>query len=707
MLHEALKKYFGFEAFREGQEAVIRAALGKRDALLVMPTGSGKSLCFQLTALMLPGTTLVVSPLIALMKDQVDALERRGIPATFLNSSVDADEMGWRLDQLKKGRYKLVYIAPERFRNQRFLQALEGACISMLTIDEAHCISQWGHDFRPDYLHLQTVVRRLPPETRVMAVTATATEEVRKDICRQLCLGEAPRGEPLVLVTGFSRPNLYLTVRPVRTHAQKLQRVAALIDMFACGIVYCATRKMAERVCVMLRECGAEPLLYHGALSDAERISVQDAFMRAEKAVVVATNAFGMGVDRPDIRFVAHWDVPGSIEAYYQEVGRAGRDGAFAWCELLYTYADVRTQQFFLDGANPAAEDIYSVYRTVQSECADGAEAAFSAEEWAQRAGLKNDMAVRSILGMLERAALIERELKAGQRIYTTRLAPKQDLERLKRLCAHLHLKRSADEGKLQAMLGFVSARGCRHRFLLAYFGETSPQNRCVQCDVCSALPERLSSPAPLGAAEALLLKKALSGVGRMNARFTLAQVIQVVRGEEHPFIERHALRGLSTYGLLKEHSAAFLESVYRCALFDGLIRLAGGETHSAALTARGRDWLFDRLPDEPLRWPGKEKPATGPVEKPRPLKVPVAGDTQGLERKITQWAVAEAERRNLPRYAILHKKTILALTAAMPGSTEALQEIPGLGDIKIARYGRQILRLLHGSDAELPGLEG
>lgn len=706
MLHEALKKYFGFEAFREGQEAVIRAALGSRDALLVMPTGSGKSLCFQLTALMLPGTTLVVSPLIALMKDQVDALERRGISATYLNSSVDSDEMGWRLDQLKKGRYKLVYIAPERFRNQRFLQVLESIPVSMLTIDEAHCISQWGHDFRPDYLHLQTVVRKLPPQTRVMAVTATATEEVRKDICRQLCLGEAPRSEPLVLVTGFSRPNLYLTVKPVRTHAQKLQRVAALIDMFACGIIYCATRKMAERVCVMLKECGASPLLYHGALSDSERIAVQDAFMRAEKAVVVATNAFGMGVDRADIRFVAHWDVPGSIEAYYQEVGRAGRDGAFAWCELLYTYADVRTQQFFLDGANPTAEDVYSIYRTVQSECADGAEATFSAEEWAGRAGLKNDMAVRSILGMLERAALIERELKAGQRIYTTRLAPKQDLERLKRLCARLQLKRSADEQKLQAMLGFVSARGCRHRFLLAYFGESSPHSRCVQCDVCSALPERLAPPTPLSADEALLLKKALSGIGRMNARFTIAQVIQVMRGETHPFIEHHALHALSTYGLLKESDPTFLESVYRCALVDGLIRLAGDGAHNASLTPRGRDWLFDRLPGAPLHWPRKEKAITQPVEKPKPLKVPTSGNTQSLERKIAHWAVAEAERRNLPRYAILHKKTIQALASAMPDSTEALQEIPGLGDIKIARYGRQILRLLHGTDSDLPGLD-
>lgn len=703
-LTDLLKQHFGFDDFREGQETVVRAALEGRDALLVMPTGSGKSLCFQLTALMLPGVTLVVSPLIALMKDQVDALERKGIPATFLNSSVSLDEMTWRLEQMRQGRYKLVYLAPERFRNQRFMHVLQRVPVSMLTIDEAHCISQWGHDFRPDYLYLQNVVRAMPPETRIMAVTATATEEVREDICRQLCLGDAPRKEPLVLVTGFARNNLYLAVHPVRTHAQKLERVCTLVDLFGCGIVYCATRKMAERVCMMLKEHGYAPFLYHGALSDAEREAVQNAFMKADKGIAVATNAFGMGVDRADIRFVVHWDVPGSIEAYYQEIGRAGRDGGFAWCELLYTYADVRTQQFFLDGANPTVEDVYSVYRTVCSECADGEEVTCSAEEWAERAGLRNGMAVRSILGMLERAGAIEREMKPGQRIYTTRLSSQEDLSKLKRICAHLHVKRSADEQKLQAMLGFVSAKGCRHRFLLSYFGESMKRYRCCQCDICQELPSRLPGRVVPDKEQSVVLQKALSGVGRMNGRFAISHVIQMLRGETDELIARFELDKLTTYGLLSGFSAAWLEVLFRYLQIEDFIRTVDGEHQFVRLTPRGRDWLFGRLPQEALFYPIAGKPAESILKKAvsaaSGLKVPAAQGSKGVERRLTVWAQEEAERRGLPRYAILQKKTIQALASTMPESREALENVPGLGDIKISRYGDKILELLNKTES-------
>ncbi|MBQ3810088.1 MAG: ATP-dependent DNA helicase RecQ, partial [Kiritimatiellae bacterium] len=406
LLAETLRARFGHPGFRAGQREPVEAVLSGRDAVVVMPTGSGKSICYQLAAFLLPGTTLVVSPLIALMKDQVDALERRGLPATFLNSSLDAEEMDRRLSALERGEWKLVYIAPERLRSEAFRAALARVAVPLLAVDEAHCISQWGHDFRPDYLQLGALVKALGPDVRVMAVTATATPAVREDIARQLGLGEAPRGEPLVSVQGFARPNLRLSVVRCATHDAKFAHVCDLAERRGTGIVYCATRKQAKTVYDRLRaepdlRGKITPLLYSGGLDDASRARAQEEFLAAEHPVVVATNAFGMGIDRPDIRFVAHWDVPGSIEAYYQEVGRAGRDGAPAWCELLFNYADVRTQRFFIEGANPTESEVRAVLSAARAACAEGP-VALSEDAWAEAAGMKNPMAARTALGILE-----------------------------------------------------------------------------------------------------------------------------------------------------------------------------------------------------------------------------------------------------------------------------------------------------------------
>jgi ATP-dependent DNA helicase RecQ len=359
---EVLQKYFGFAQFREGQEDVIRSVLEGRDAIVVMPTGGGKSLCYQLPGLMIDGVTLVISPLIALMKDQVDGLSARGIAATFINSSLAYGEVTNRLAQLRRGRYKLVYVAPERFRSGAFTDSLADLKVKLFAVDEAHCISHWGHDFRPDYLRLKQAAQRVG-RPQIIALTATATPHVRADIGEQLGLVD-----PRVFVAGFDRPNLALRVLHAGGEKEKLTALKQVLDETpGSGIIYAATRKSVEQISSRLKLAGLLVDGYHAGMGERERTEVQDRFMSGHTHAIVATNAFGMGIDKPDIRFVVHYHVPGSIEAYYQEIGRAGRDGQPANCVLLFNYADTRTQQFFIEGSHPSPELITAVYRQICS----------------------------------------------------------------------------------------------------------------------------------------------------------------------------------------------------------------------------------------------------------------------------------------------------------------------------------------------------
>ncbi len=343
----ALRENFGFDAFRAGQRAVVESVMAGRDTVVVMPTGSGKSLCFQLPALMKEGATVVVSPLIALMKDQVEALEARNLPATFINSTLTPNEQRERIRAAGQGAFKLLYVAPERFRNEHFMAMLRGLNIGLFAVDEAHCISQWGHDFRPDYMRLKEAVNALG-RPQIVALTATATPYVRADIAQQLELVN-----PSVFVSGFDRPNLFLEVAQVQKERQKITRIKQLARHYenCSGIVYAATRKAVEQVAAHLQTAGVRAAAYHAGLPDALRHKAQDAFMDGSQQIIVATNAFGMGIDKPDIRFVTHFQMPGSLEAYYQEIGRAGRDGDAASCVMLFNYADKRTHDFFIDNS--------------------------------------------------------------------------------------------------------------------------------------------------------------------------------------------------------------------------------------------------------------------------------------------------------------------------------------------------------------------
>jgi ATP-dependent DNA helicase RecQ len=399
---EALQKHFGFTEFLEGQAEVIEAVLAGENAVVVMPTGGGKSLCYQLPAMILGGVTVVVSPLIALMKDQVDALAAREIPTTFINSSLGYAETNKRLSEIRRGKYKLVYVAPERFRSQAFMDAIGDVKVRLFAVDEAHCISHWGHDFRPDYLRLKDAVQRVG-RPQIIALTATATPKVRADISEQLGLTD-----PRFLVAGFDRPNLALRVVHVSTEKEKLETLKQVIrTSTGSGIIYAATRKSVEQITAKLKMAGLSVEPYHGGMGELERTRAQDSFMNGRVQAIVATNAFGMGIDKQDIRFVIHYHLPGSIEAYYQEVGRAGRDGLPADCLLLFNYADTRTQQFFIEGNHPPPELIRRVYHEIASLGLEKIE--MSAREFAQRLGEKNDMSIYSALVVLEKAGHIER----------------------------------------------------------------------------------------------------------------------------------------------------------------------------------------------------------------------------------------------------------------------------------------------------------
>ena len=395
---------FGLSSFRSGQREVIETVISGRDALCVMPTGGGKSLCYQLPALVLPGVTLVVSPLIALMKDQEDQLLQLGIRATALHSGIELSEQHARLEAIAGGEFDLVYVAPERFRSGRFTSLISDLHIPLLAVDEAHCISEWGHDFRPDYARLGWFRQQMGMPTTI-ALTATATDVVRRDIVDQLRLREAA-----VFIRGFDRPNLSYHVTAASTRAQKASRLEQLLkEISGSMIIYAASRKNCEEVAAFLREqTRRRVVVYHAGMTAADRKAAQEAFMSGRMEIVVATNAFGMGIDKPDIRSVIHYNLPGTLEAYYQEAGRAGRDGIPAHCELLFSLSDRFIQEFFIDSEYPERDLVDQVLGFLRIQKADPIE--LTRSEIREMLGVQtSEMAIGSCLKLLEGAGVLER----------------------------------------------------------------------------------------------------------------------------------------------------------------------------------------------------------------------------------------------------------------------------------------------------------
>ncbi|HWV38752.1 MAG TPA: ATP-dependent DNA helicase RecQ [Vulgatibacter sp.] len=578
----ALERHFGFSAFRPGQEAVVASVLAGTSTVAVMPTGAGKSLCYQLPAMLLPGTALVVSPLVALMKDQVDSLQARGIAATFINSSIDDGEKARRIDAMRRGEFKLVYVAPERFRSSAFLDALADVPLSLYAVDEAHCISQWGHDFRPDYTRLGQVRWILRPP-RTLALTATATPEVREDIVRVLRLKD-----PKVSVAGFDRPNLFFEVVKVANEHEKLSRIVQAAGKGG-GIVYCATRRDVEKVAAMLDDRGIRSLAYHAGMDDDDRRRVQDAFMERDDAVVCATNAFGMGVDKPTIRFVAHFAIPKAIEAYYQEAGRAGRDGEAARAFLLFNHADVFLQERLIEANHPSPALLADVWRKLASMPSGEIP-----ERQLAAAASASPLQVGAALKALERAGHVHRTprgfaLPEGAAADELRV----DLEAIAR-------RRERELAMLRRMAGYAYHTGCRRKYLLGYFGDEPKE--CSGCDACSG-------PTPAPAVEAPPARSSRRGRG-----------------------ERSRARGAD---------AEAAEEPYDRATFSALKELRRALARAEAVPA------FVVFKDRSLRAFARELPQTREAF----LAVPGAGPAK-WERYGPQILAAIAQARAAPRVA-------------------------------------------------------
>ena len=594
-LSHALERYWGYTSFRPLQREAMEAILADRDSIVVLPTGGGKSLCFQAPALMRPGVALVVSPLIALMKDQVDTLVNNGVPAACYHSGMTPSERREVALNLERNVYRLLYVAPERLVGEAsdgFLARLGEAPPSFIAVDEAHCISQWGHDFRPEYRQLVRLRERWP-SVSVHAFTATATARVRDDIVRQLGLRT-----PAELVGSFDRSNLLYRVHARSGLKRQIQDVLARHTGEA-GIIYCQSRREVDALAAWLVETGQRAVPYHAGLDDDVRHRNQDAFLNEDADVVVATVAFGMGIDRSDVRFVVHAGAPQSLEHYQQEAGRAGRDGLSAECVLFYSAGD------------------FAKWRAMLSEHGEFSDA---------------------------KQALL------------------RDMER------------------------YAASVGCRHKRLVAYFGETFPKATCGACDYCLGELETVADPVTLA-------RKILSAVARVDQRFGAAHVSNVLRGRATDLVQARGHAALSVFGLLAEATADEVRGYIDQLVARGLLRVTDDEYPVLKLTAPGVELLKRpaSMPDLVLAR------QLAPKKKERARRTPAdAASWDGVDRalfdRLRALRLTLARARGVPPYVLFHDTTLRELARLKPSSIGALQHVYGMGARKAEDLGQVVL---------------
>ncbi|MEZ4431589.1 MAG: RecQ family ATP-dependent DNA helicase [bacterium] len=711
-LRAALAAHFGFTTFNIGQRAVIEDVLAGRPTIAVMPTGAGKSLCYQLPALLLEGVTVVVSPLIALMKDQVDALAARGIAAAYVNSSQGQDEQHDVLDRLAQGALRLVYVAPERFRHRAFVAALARARIALFAVDEAHCISRWGHDFRPDYLRLGEAVARLAPP-RLLACTATATAEVRDDIARALAVQD-----PAIHVHGFLRHNLFLEARLCSGDRDREKRLAHFLTRGAgregAVIIYASTRKRVERYAEAVRGIlgPRDVVAYHGGMDDDTRTAAQDRFMSARARVAVATNAFGMGVDRADVRAVVHVDLPRTLEAYYQEVGRAGRDGLPAHCLLLFNNIDTRIHEFLIEQSHPDPRRLAQTWHALRRAGLDGARPWELAAELPEDGRKSLDTALRTLVRA--GAAWIDPLTEA---IRAEPEAP-DDIFALGIDFDAAAAYRQAEYHKLDQMRGYVFDARCRHRQVLAYFGEEI-EAACPGCDRCTPSAEgatpgvRFETPSE---DEQLLFQKALSGVARADGRFGLRKVAGMLAGSTAKGVGDTSLVGLSTFGLLRALGPDRCADLLQLLVNQGLCRMSGGKYPLLEISPAGWQVMTGRATASfrppPELVPGARRPATAAATAAAATALRTRAATPGaataarlapaaledddpIVDRLRRFRTEEASARQVPPYVVFNDRTLAAIAAARPRSEQEFCAVHGLGPGRWASFGERLIEAL------------
>lgn len=582
---DILKQYYGYSSFREGQEEIIKEILNGNDVLTIMPTGGGKSICYQVPAILLDGITIVISPLISLMKDQVDNINNLGIKSAYINSSLSNIEINNILDEAAKNEIKILYVAPERLESQAFLELIASINVSMVAIDEAHCVSQWGHDFRSSYRRISRVISLLRNRPIVTAFTATATDEVREDIINLLELNN-----PKIFISGFDRKNLKIIIE------KGVNKKNYILDYInnnrnESGIIYCSTRKEVDSLYDLLISRGLKVEKYHAGLNDEYRKEAQENFIYDKCNIIIATNAFGMGIDKPNVRYVIHYNMPKNIEGYYQEIGRAGRDGEESECIMLFSPGDVQTQKYIIDTATESS------------------------------------------------------------------------------------IRKESEISKLQTMINLVYTQHCYRKFILNYFGEQYDE-KCNNCSNCEATGELVD--------KSVDAQKVISCVYRMNQRFGIGMVVDVLRGSKNKKVYELGFDELSTYGIVKNYTKDALTEFINMLISHGYLNYKG---EYPVLTLNKKSMEIIKGQRQVF------------VKEQAVKKIKVEENELFTILKELRMDISREEK--IPPYMVFGDSTLKELSNRMPVTDEQFLDISGVGNSKLNKYGEKFMEKIKAYIAE------